>query len=618
MFKKTKYKQKRNHKFSNFIYFEKRKNGNVSQKEKTFYSLSVFETKKNIYLLAADKKNSVLILVDLLDKKKRPRHLFFDGKKKIKKPWKWENIRLSKMNGEYILCYEDKRKINCWFSRDLNYWFKMDLEREVEKSFVALDEYQYEQSKIVYSRKENKISYHRVFEDSAANQPGETDLKSNVEHSEKKELFPAKVAATKLGILLFYYNYDENNNLHIEAAILNKDNPSQVIWKNEAPIWQSNRLRKSYFPLGIVKIKSKYFFYCKDEKGDIFFTELPAIIYRPILILNEKQKEGKRFLVRKSRKNPILSPRHDKHWESGGTFNPAAIYLNGKIHLVYRAVGQDGMSVLGYASSDNGFKISERSSRPIYFPSQPFELVKNKQSTFRYQYMSGGGWGGCEDPRLSIIEDKIFMTYTAFNGQQAPGVALTCINIKDFLNKRWKWKKPRLISQPGKINKNWIIFPEKINGQYAVLHSISPSISIDYFDSLDEENISIESQYSRQSDGLGWESTIRGVGAPPIKTDYGWLILYHAMDSLHPDRYKVGAMLLDYKNPQKILSRYRQPLLEPSENYENDGKPGIVYVCGAIIKKGKFFIYYGGADRVTCLATASLGKILNGLVRQPT
>ena len=291
--------------------------------------------------------------------------------------------------------------------------------------------------------------------------------------------------------------------------------------------------------------------------------------------------------------------------------------MDNKFHLIYRATGEDGMSVFGYASTKNGFRINKRLAKPVYRPSQSFEFVKNDKPAFKYPYMSGGGWGGCEDPRLSVIKNDIFMTYTAFNGHQAPGVALTSIKTKDFLNQNWKWKKPRLISEPHKIQKNWVIFPEKINGKYAILHSISPQITIDYFDSLDQDNLMVKSHYAPRKTSLKWEKFLRGVGAPPIKTDHGWLVLYHAMDHKNPDQYKLGIMLLDHNNPEKILSCCHEPILEPHEEYENNGKPGVIYVCGAVIKDEKLFVYYGGADKVSCVATAPLKKIFSLLINQP-
>ena len=93
------------------------------------------------------------------------------------------------------------------------------------------------------------------------------------------------------------------------------------------------------------------------------------------------------------------------------------------------------------------------------------------------------------------------------------------------------------------------------------------------------------------------------------------VLLYHAMDHKNPDRYRMGALLLDLKDPTKILYRSKEPILEPEAFYENQGyKWGVVYSCGAVVKKGELFIYYGGADMVSCVATANLELFLKELM----
>jgi predicted GH43/DUF377 family glycosyl hydrolase len=273
-------------------------------------------------------------------------------------------------------------------------------------------------------------------------------------------------------------------------------------------------------------------------------------------------------------------------------------------------VGHSGMSVFGYASSRDGFNIDERLDQPAYVPTEPFEFIGTGKPTFSYPYMSGGGWGGCEDPRLTQIEDDIYLTYTAFNGCHAPGVALSSIKVSDFLKKIWKWKKPILLSKPGEIQK--------------ILHSINPEITIDYFDDLSSAEMAINSVYNTKGKEYHWDNLVRGAAAPPIKTEFGWLVLYHAMDRKDPKHYqpgywnKVGAILLDYNEPEKIISRYHKPILEATEHYEREGcKPGVVYVCGSIIKEEKLYVYYGGADSVSCVATMPLKEFLLSLVNSP-
>ena len=113
---------------------------------------------------------------------------------------------------------------------------------------------------------------------------------------------------------------------------------------------------------------------------------------------------------------------------------------------------------------------------------------------------------------------------------------------------------------------------------------------------------------------LFWDSRKVGAGAPPIKTDKGWLLIYHAIGEEDPGRYKMGAMLLDIADPTKVLARSFRPILEPEEHYENEGyKYGVAYPCGAVVVDNNLLVYYGGADTVTCVAKAELSSFLGEL-----
>jgi predicted GH43/DUF377 family glycosyl hydrolase len=304
--------------------------------------------------------------------------------------------------------------------------------------------------------------------------------------------------------------------------------------------------------------------------------------------------------------NPIIAPSEDQYWEKYQTFNSGAILLDDKIHLVYRAIGVDGISRFGYAVSSDGFRIDERLPHPIY--------ERKGYSLSAYLSASGGGFGGCEDPRLVKIEESnsIYATYNAFGEELRAGI--TSIRVDDFLDRRWSWKEERLISPPGEDNKNFVIFPEKVKGKYAILQSISPNISITYLNSLDlEEGKYIRSWHEKglpPAEG-GWETSVKSPGPPPLKTERGWLLFYHGVDE---GKYKIGAMLLDLKNPENVLCTSKQPVVEPDQEYENSGfKPGIVYTCGAVIKDKTLLVYYGGADTYTCVAYAWLDEFLDAL-----
>lgn len=320
----------------------------------------------------------------------------------------------------------------------------------------------------------------------------------------------------------------------------------------------------------------------------------------------------KTFFV-KPEENPIISPKAENDWESWQTFNPGVILLDGKIHFLYRAMGEDGVSRLGYASSSDGFHIEERFANPAY--THPFE----HRSFNVFSYFSGGGWGGSEDPRLVRVgeENNLYMTYTAC-GDGELRVAITSIGMKDFLNKKWKWKKPIIISPPGQVHKNWVLFPEKIKSRYAILHSVNPEVSIEYLDNLEfNDTQHIYSQHGGKLRKNCWDNWVRGAGPPPIKTKHGWLLFYHALNNKDFGKYKVGAMLLDLQEPTKILHRSKRPILEPAEAYENNGaKPGIVYMSGAVVRDGELLTYYGGADNYVCVAHANLNDFLEALIKE--
>ncbi|MDE1925307.1 MAG: hypothetical protein KGH79_03995 [Patescibacteria group bacterium] len=320
--------------------------------------------------------------------------------------------------------------------------------------------------------------------------------------------------------------------------------------------------------------------------------------------------------------NPVLEPVASHWWESEAVFNPAAFYSRGRVHLFYRAMGTDGISRIGYASSKDGVHFDERLPYPVYTPTRGFGIPDPKARKFgplsydTHTYASGGGWGGSEDPRIVEMDDKLYMTFVAFDGWGFVRMALTSLGLESFAHKDWHWSQALFLSPPGEINKNWLLFPEKINGKFAILHSITPKILIEYVDDLSEfDGTKFITNSTRHGGRPGhWDTVVRGAGAPPIKTKYGWLLFYHGYDPAHPDvGYKVGAMLLDLADPTKILYRSSQPVLQAEEWYENDGKPGVTYASGAAVINDTLFVYYGGGDKRIAAASANLEDFLQKL-----
>jgi len=328
-----------------------------------------------------------------------------------------------------------------------------------------------------------------------------------------------------------------------------------------------------------------------------------------ILILPVKKTQ-----LKKPIHNPIIKPNPQNHWEAFNTFNPAALYEAGKVHILYRAQGHDYISTVGYASSSDGIHIDRRLDYPIFDPRKYCGNYINSGEP-NLSYISGGGYGGCEDPRITKIGEKIYMTYVDFDGYGPPRIALTSISVKDFLAHRWLWEKPILISPPGVVDKSACLLPEKINGKFVIFHRIFPDILIDFVDDLSfGPGRYLKGQFKISPRADKWDSRKIGAGAPPIKTNDGWLLIYQAVDDKSAHMYQVGAMLLDLKDPTKVLYRCDHPILSPTHEYENNGfKAGVVYPCGAVVINDTLFVYYGSADSFVCVATANLKYFINQL-----
>lgn len=417
------------------------------------------------------------------------------------------------------------------------------------------------------------------------------------------------ISMTAHGILVVYdasYKKNGKQTLQVGGALFSLSDPDSLIWRSEAPLWQKVLVpgEEEISSIGAAFYKEKIFLYFTSKIKELMAITIPQPF--PSIAGKKVFASLKRFY-----KNPIIMPNSINEWESEGTFNPAALYDDGKVHLLYRAVGKNGISCFGYASSKDGFHIEESLSEPAYIPRKSFEGVSTTPLQRTDLYKSGCGWGGCEDPKLTAIDDTIYLTYVAHSGYSHPRVALSSIKRSDFLAKQWNWEEPVLISRPGEINKSGCILPEKVKGQYVIFHRVFPHILIDYRDELSFGNgkwLEAKKKITTRPDM--WDSRKLSVGATPIKTEDGWLVIYHAVDDRDDSKYKVGAMILDLHDPSKVLFRTSNPILEPDEHYENEGKPGVVYPCGAVVLGKELFVYYGGGDKVVCCATTQLDKFI--------
>ncbi len=416
---------------------------------------------------------------------------------------------------------------------------------------------------------------------------------------------------TKKGWLVIYshiQNYFPGTNRRplfgIEALLLDLKDPRKIIGRTSVPLLTPEEY---YEKIGLVP---NIIF----PSGAILEKDIITLYYGAadtvccVATINTKEllkkllKSDDRIMCVRAKENPIIIPRQENAWESRSTFNPAAIYLEKKVHIVYRAMSEDNTSVCGYASSKDGVHIDYRSPSPIYSPRESFE-----------QKRVPGGNSGCEDPRLTKIGDKIYMLYTAFDGINPPKVALTSILESDFLSKKWNWTKPIIISPHDFDDKDAVLFPEKYKGNYIIIHRIGDDIDFALVPNLDFKITKEleESRWITPRPGW-WDSRKVGAAAPPLKTKEGWILLYHGVS--HDSIYRVGAVLLDLKNPKKIIGRTDHPIFEPETVYEKNGDvSNVVFPCGAVLIKNDIFIYYGGGDKVTGVATIKLKEIMRML-----
>ncbi|MFH1478737.1 MAG: hypothetical protein ABIG92_03050 [Candidatus Omnitrophota bacterium] len=413
---------------------------------------------------------------------------------------------------------------------------------------------------------------------------------------------------TKEGWLLIYshiQNYHSDERIFgIEALLLDPNNPKKVIGRTRNPILIPEESYEKYgqipnviFPSGaVIKGENLQILY-----GGTDTTCCMAEVKLKNLLRSMKPMKQYDHIVR-FKKNPILTPIPEHPWENKAIFNPASVDLEGKIHIVYRAMSEDNTSTMGYAVSIDGLNIHKRLPEPIYTSREEFESKKVPN-----------GNSGCEDPRITKIGNRLYMCYTAYNGIEAPRVGMSSISVKDFLRHNWNWSKPVLLTPPGIDDKDACIMPEKINGQYMVIHRIKNQICVDFVNSLDKALEEVTKGIWLMGPRYGmWDSKKIGLAGVPIKTKAGWLFLYHGVGEDH--HYRLGAALLDLKNPLKVLARTNEAILEPEKRYEREGQvPNVVFPCGHVLRKDTLYHYYGGADSVIGVATMKLSTLLEML-----
>ena len=313
----------------------------------------------------------------------------------------------------------------------------------------------------------------------------------------------------------------------------------------------------------------------------------------------------KRFIA-----NPILIPTGNT-WEKDAVFNGCGVQDENNVHFLYRALEQnkevDGkkidLSTIGYAKSADGVHFLGR--KQLIWPLEDWEKF------------------GCEDPRVTKIDNRFLIFYTAISSfpPNPDSIKVAVAITSDFQ----KIEERHLVTPFNA--KAMSLFPEKINGKYVAILTVDTDkppakIAIAYFENL--EDIWSESY---------WETWLRSldkyilpslrslddhveIGAPPLKTTDGWLLLFsYIKDYFTSDKiFSIEAALLSIDNPLKLIGRSISALLIPEKDYETKGLiPDVVFPSGAIIKNDELGVYYGACDNYCCLATCNLEELLKTL-----
>lgn len=420
---------------------------------------------------------------------------------------------------------------------------------------------------------------------------------------------------TERGWLLIYcriQNYGHPGTIFgVEAALLDKDEPSRILARSAAPLLvpqasyeRTGTVGDVVFPSGaaIVGDELRVYYGAADTVVGVATCSLASL-------LASLGQEGVNVPVfERWHHNPVLTPRWNHTWERLGVYNPGVFQDGDMVHVVYRAQDDSGTSFMGLATfSPDGTHLLSREPEAIYGPREPFE-----EKAF------ARGNSGCEDPRLTVLGDRVHMLYTAYRGDAPPRIAWTWIALEDFRMKRWdRWAKPMLISEPDVADKDACFFPEKINGRYVTIHRIEPDIVFDFRTELDFDGSSrwLESHAAIGPRPDSWEGIKIGANAPPVKTPDGWILLYHGVGR-HDHHYRLGALLLDLEHPSRVIGRTIDPLLQPEEGYECYGQVhNVIFPCGVGVHGDELLVFYGGADSYTCLARGSLQELTEHLKR---
>ncbi len=345
--------------------------------------------------------------------------------------------------------------------------------------------------------------------------------------------------------------------------------------------------------------------------------------------------------IRRYKNNPILGPNPNLPWGRDEARNPGVVFDGSKFHMLFTASTDlyrgGGDMVLGYAQSSDGINF-ECAPEPFLRPSaNPDEFDHGTVEDSRITEFEGKYYIAYAGRSLNIKKDADGIRRVGPNGNMSPTWTENFRRVGLAVTSDWQ-KVDRLgpVTSEHLSDANVALFPEKINGKYAMLHR--PTLCLPWTLPLIynpgaiwiafSDNMSCYASDAREmpwnmQDGRDipddhllikpeyeWEKLKIGASGVPIPTDDGWLTFYHAVD--RDGVYRVGLMLLDRNDPRKVIARSPQPVMEPQESYELNGLyPKCIFPCANVVVDNEIFIYYGIVDLYCGLATVGLREALD-------
>lgn len=296
--------------------------------------------------------------------------------------------------------------------------------------------------------------------------------------------------------------------------------------------------------------------------------------------------------------DPIMTGNPENDWEKASCYNAGAIKKDGIVHLFYRATDTNSngrendafKSSIGHAVSKDGISFT-RYKDYILGPRPNSQYIR-----------------GCEDPRVVFVGGRYYMLYTGYGGRFGGDFRICMASSDNLID----WQEHGVMLDES--NKDAALFPDKIGGEYVLLHRRAPNIWVSY--SKDLKTWNKHRILAKIDEDSEWENCKIGIAGPPLRTKNGYVLIYHGVSNRKRDfasrgayrQYSLGIMLLNLE--ADVVYKQKEPILVPELDWELNGYvPNVVFSCGQVLMGNELYVYYAGADTALGVAKCSMKDI---------